>query len=73
MALYWVLAVALKVPPATVQLVMVTLALRLVSALLVKTRPGFSAFPSVRPIVLPPLKTSVALPYTLSCSGNAVY
>ena len=63
----------LKVPPATVQPEALAVALRLVSVLLVSTSPGLAELPSVRPSVLPPLNTSVALPYTLSWSFEEVY
>ena len=56
------MVIELKVPPATVQPVALAVALRLLSVLLVSTSPGLTELPSVRPSVLPPLKTSVALP-----------
>ena len=70
---YWVLAAALKVPPATVQLVAVAVALRLVSLPPVSTRPGLAVVPRVSVRVLPPLKTSVAVPESASTSPVAEY
>ena len=66
---YWaVTLVALKVPPATVQLVAVAVALRLVSVLLVSTSPGLSVVPRVSARDLPPLNTSEAVPEIESTS-----
>ena len=73
LAVYWVLAVALKVPPAIVQLVAVAVALRLVSWPPVRTRPGLAVVPKVSVRVLPPLKTSDAVPESASRSLEAVY
>ena len=64
---------ALKVPPPTVQPVTLALAFKLVRLPPLSTRPGFTAFPSVRARVLPPLNTSVADPYTLKMSPAEEY
>ena len=72
-AVYWVLAVALKVPPAMDQLVAVAVAFRLVSWPPVRTSPGLSLEPSVRARVLPPLKTSEPVPERNKLSPVAVY
>ena len=64
-AVYWVLPVALNVPPPTVQPVAVAVALRLVRLPPLRIRPGFAADPRVRPSVLavvPVPKTSLAVP-----------
>ena len=65
--------VALKVPPATVQLVAVAVALRLVSWPPVRTSPGLALEPSVSASDLPPLKRLLAFPEILSWSLAAVY
>ena len=59
------MAVVLNRPPATVQLVAVAVALRLVSAPPVRTRPGLAALPKVSAkllAVVPVPNTSLALP-----------
>ena len=67
------LAVVLKVPPAIAQLAAVAVALRLVSLPPVSTRPGLAVVPRVSARVLPPLKTSVAVPESASTSPVAEY
>ena len=63
----------MNVPPASVQLVAVAVAFRLVSWPPVSTKPGLSLVPRVSARVLPPLKTSVAVPESKSTSPVAVY
>ena len=57
-----VLAVVLNRPPATVQLLAMAVAFKLVRAPPVSTSPGLADEPSVRARVLLPLKTSLAEP-----------
>ena len=59
---------ALKVPPATVQLAAVAVALRLVSLPPVSTRPGLAVVPRVSARDLSPLNTSEAVPEIESTS-----
>ena len=56
------MAVVLNRPPATVQLLAMAVAFKLVRAPPVSTSPGLADEPSVRARVLLPLKTSLAEP-----------
>ena len=59
----------MNVPPATVQLLPVAVALRLLSWPPLITRPGLALVPKVMARVLPPLNTSVAVPLAVKMSS----